>query len=280
MTASYHHAVLQVVVPNETVGLMRHLLLSAILALLLVACAPRPPERSFAATPQTLPLYPAFADVDPHDGVGRIPSRYPVHGVDLSRWQGDVNWRQAQAAGISFAYIKATEGADLLDPMFQTYRLGARAVGLRYGAYHYYYFCRSAAEQAQWFIAHVPNDPGALPPVLDMEWNHRSPTCRRQPDGATVRAEAATFLDLLERHYGRRPVIYTTVDFYRDTGIGQLPRTDFWLRSVAGHPAQVYPGANWTFWQYTGTGVVPGFSRPVDINAFAGSPDQWRLWAQ
>ena len=98
------------------------------------------------------------------------------------------------------------------------------------------------------------------------------------PDGKTVRAEAERFLDILERHYGRRPIVYTTVDFYEDTGIGRLPKTEFWLRSVAGHPRNVYPKAVWRFWQYTGTGLVPGVQGRVDINAFNGSPDIWARW--
>ena len=111
-----------------------------------------------------------------------------------------------------------------------------------------------------------------------MEWNHRSPTCRRRPTGAKVRAEAKQFLDILERHYGLRPVVYTTVDFFQDTRIGQLKNTQFWLRSVAALPRKTYPGQRWTFWQYTGTGVVPGVPTPVDINVFAGTLDEWNSW--
>jgi lysozyme len=59
-----------------------------------------------------------------------------------------------------------------------------------------------------------------------------------------------------------------------------LPRTQFWLRSVAAHPSERYPGEGWSFWQYTGTGIVPGFARPVDINAFSGSYAQWEKWIE
>jgi len=162
--------------------------------------------------------------------------------------------------------------------MFREHWHGARRAGVAHGAYHFYYFCRPAEEQARWFIANVPKDPNSLPPVLDMEWNPFSPTCRLRPPAATVRAEAKRFLDILEAHYGQRPVVYTTVDFHRETGIGDLPRTQFWLRSVAGHPREVYPGQSWTFWQYTGTGAVPGVKGPVDINVFRGQPETWRDW--
>ncbi len=225
-----------------------------------------------------LVTYPRFGDSDPVEWERRSPRSYPIHGIDVSRWQGDIDWKRARRAGVSFAFLKATEGGDVRDPQFKSHWRNAKRAGVRRGAYHYFYFCRSAAEQARWFIRNVPRDVNALPHVLDMEWNHQSRTCRARPSGTKVRAEARRFLNILERHYGKRPVIYTTVDFFRETGIGDLPDTEFWLRSVAGHPSQVYPGQRWTFWQYTGTGQVPGIVGNVDINAFAGTPDQWRQW--
>lgn len=219
-----------------------------------------------------------FGDFDPHPWEGRGPDAYPVHGIDVARYQGDIDWRQVRRAGVAFAYIKATEGGDFLDPRFQDNWRNAGRAGVPRGAYHYYYFCRSAEEQAQWFIRNVPRDANALPPVLDMEWNHQSPSCRRRPSAAIVRSEAERFVRIIERHYGRRPVIYTTVDFYRDTYIGRVRRVDFWLRSVAGEPHQTYPGQAWRLWQYTGTGMVPGIDGPVDINVFRGSPEAFSSW--
>jgi lysozyme len=267
------------------IRLIHRLTGALILALSLSACGKPAPDATERMDGGQSPssraaAHPVFSDQDPHDGVGNMPSRYPVHGVDVSRWQGDVDWRQARGAGISFAFIKATEGGDLLDPKFRTYWADAKAAGVRRGAYHFFYFCRPAEEQARWFIENVPKDPKALPPVLDMEWNPHSPTCTRRPPRAEVLSEARLFLDRLERHYGRRPVVYTTVDFYSDTGIGQIAGTEFWLRSVASHPTETYPGMHWTFWQYTGTGIVPGFSTPVDINVFAGNADQWVRWVR
>ncbi|MGR3760548.1 glycoside hydrolase family 25 protein [Roseobacteraceae bacterium NS-SX3] len=235
--------------------------------------------RSFAQEPASLRTYPRFGDADPHDWEGRKPWSYPVHGIDVSRYQGEVDWRRVKSAGVAFAYIKATEGGDVADPRFRQNWAGARRAGVARGAYHYFYFCRPAEEQARWFIRHVPRDSRALPHVLDMEWNHMSKTCTKRPDGAKVRAEARKFLDILERHYGRRPVVYTTVDFYRDTGIGKLRGTEFWLRSVAGHPREIYPGAPWRMWQYSGTGLVPGVAGKVDLNAFYGSPESWLRWS-
>lgn len=222
--------------------------------------------------------YPELGDADPHPWDGRAPQSYAVHGLDVSRWQSAIDWRRARDSGISFVFIKATEGVEDLDPSFAAHWEGAGRAGIPRAGYHFYYFCADAEPQARWFIRNVPREPGGLPHVLDMEWNPYSPTCRKRPDGATVRAEARKFLDILEAHYGQRPILYTSVDFWEDTGIGQLSGTRFWLRSVSAHPRDRYPGARWDFWQYTGTGLVPGVTGKVDINVFRGSVQSWKAY--
>ncbi|WP_158968596.1 glycoside hydrolase family 25 protein [Chachezhania sediminis] len=220
----------------------------------------------------------AFGDSDPVDWGRNGPSAYPIHGIDISRFQSAIDWNAARAAGVRFAFIKATEGGDLFDPMFDEHRKGARHADIPWGAYHFYYWCRPAEEQARWFIRNVPRDSRALTHVLDMEWTPFSPTCTIRPPGATVRAEAKKFLDILEQHYGSRPIIYTTPDFFDDTGIGQLADTEFWVRSVTKMPHEHYGRKHWRFWQYTSTGIVPGIRGDVDINVFYGSHDDWMRW--
>ena len=219
---------------------------------------------------------PGFGDAKPVAWPGRTPRDHAVHGIDISRWNQGIDWRAAQASGVSFAYIKATEGGDHADPEFNNHWFAARRAGMPRGAYHFWYHCRGGAEQARWFIRNVPREADALPPVLDLEWP-KSRNCPTRPDGAHVRREATIFLDMLERHYGQRPLVYTTPDFYKDTDLGRLD-AEFWLRAVADHPSNVYPGQRWSFWQYTGTGLIEGIPGKVDINAFHGSPGQWADW--
>ncbi len=220
-----------------------------------------------------------FDDSDPWDWQAVAPWHYPVHGIDVSKYQGEIDWPRVRGSGASFAFIKATEGADHTDERFLVNWLAAARAGMPRGAYHYYYFCRTPEEQASWFIGHVPRDPRALPPVLDMEWNHHSRNCPIRPDAQTVRANMETYLSILRRHFGREPLVYTTVDFYRDNELWRAKGHQYWLRSVADHPANTYPGQHWTFWQYTGTGVVPGIAGDTDINVFSGTHDEFRLWA-
>ncbi len=235
---------------------------------------------SYDFTESVLPLAaPRFADSDPVDRFeGGAPHGYSVHGIDVSKYQGPIDWKAARRSGVTFAYVKATEGGDRVDDRFQDYWRSAKAAGMHRGAYHFYYFCRPAIEQARWFIRNVPREAGALPPALDMEWNPASPTCKDRPSPEKVRSEMKIFLDTLERHYGTRPVIYTTPDFYEDNIAGHFRGETFWLRTVKAHPRVAYPGRNWVFWQYTGTGVVPGVPGDTDINVFAGSKSDWQEW--
>lgn len=220
---------------------------------------------------------PNFGDSDPHDWEGIAPSRYAVHGVDVSRWQGSINWSQAAGAGVAFAYVKATEGGDLLDPLFEEHSSGARQAGIALGAYHFYYHCTDAETQARWFIKNAPRRRGGLPPLLDIEFTPTSPTCRTPPSPADVRKNITTFLRIVGAHYGTRPLVYTTVDFWEANDLQRL-NEEFWLRSVAGHPSETYPGTRWKFWQYSGTGRVPGVETDIDLNAFNGSAAAWQAW--
>lgn len=225
------------------------------------------------------PNKPKFGDSDPHDwSRSTAPSAYAVHGTDVSKYQRDVDWPAAREAGVSFAFIKATEGGDRVDAQFPSHWQAARAAGVPRAAYHFFYFCRPASEQADWFIRNVPRERGALPPVLDMEWNPDSPTCTKRPPKDDVRAEMRVFLAAVEKHYGKKPIIYTSIDFFEDNDLASFRGYPYWLRSVAGHPGDRYGSHPWTFWQYTGTGVIPGIAGDADINVFNGGPGAWRKW--
>lgn len=214
---------------------------------------------------------------DDADIPGVDVTKFPVHGIDVSKYQGAINWPAAARGGVRFAWIKATEGGDRKDDRFEENWFGARAAGIPTGAYHFYYFCRPVEDQIAWFKTHVPPARDALPPVLDMEWNHLSPTCKLRPPADKVRADMLVFLTEMEAFYGKKPIVYTTVDFHRDVLHGSnLGPYRFWVRSVAKHPSEVYASRRWTFWQYTATGSVPGVPGKVDRNLFAGSEADWQ----
>jgi lysozyme len=211
---------------------------------------------------------------------GPSPDHYPVHGIDVSKYQGTIDWPAAKQGGVAFAYLKATEGGDRVDDRFLSNWKAAGAAGMPRGAYHFFYHCRSGAEQARWFIANVPKETNSLPPVLDVEWTPDSPTCTLRPPRADLVREMEAFLDIIELHYGTAPVIYAPIDIHRDRLVGTLPRHEFWLRAVKDHPNNVYTGRPFRFWQWTATGTVPGIGGEVDRNAFSGTKADWAKWVK
>ena len=118
-----------------------------------------------------LALPPAPSPLEPLPGEGRCPaprgsrhgSPLPIHGIDISKWQGEIDWAALRQAGTKFAFIKATEGGDHIDGRFLENWQAARRAGVPRGAYHFVYWCRPAHEQAAWFKRNVPQDPDALP---------------------------------------------------------------------------------------------------------------------
>lgn len=229
-------------------------------------------------TTQVSVAKPRFSETDPVPFPGNGPAAYPVHGTDVSKYQGIIDWPTAKANGVSFAFIKATEGGDRLDNLFQQHYEGAKRAGIPRSAYHFYYFCTSAATQAAWYIANVPKDRTALPPVLDMEWNDKSPTCKSRPSPEVVRREMAIWLSTVGNHFGKRPIIYVTPDFYAENLDGYFQNYEFFVRAVADHPSNIYRGRSWAFWQYSGTGSIPGIKGQADMNVFSGSPAAFRKW--
>ncbi|MCJ8148532.1 glycoside hydrolase family 25 protein [Shinella sedimenti] len=218
-----------------------------------------------------------FRDAKPINFGKHAPKHYQVHGVDVSRWQGDIDWMKLRTQGANFAFIKATDGGDHTDPMFRHNWRAAKEAGIRRGAYHFFYWCRVASEQADWFIRNVPKDPDALPPVIDAEYNGES-KCKRRLTRAQYVEKIRVFAERLERHYGKRPIIYTAPDFYADNLSGELKEYPFWLRSVAAHPSVRYPNRRWLFWQYSGSGLSHGVSGKIDLNVFVGSENDWHNW--
>ena len=219
--------------------------------------------------------YPAKSDVKPHPAVARALN-LPIQGIDISKWQGVIDWPAVRAAGTRFVYIKATEGGDHVDPKFMDNWNGAKAAGVARGAYHFVYWCRPAHEQVVWFTQHIPQDPDALPPVLDVEWNSHSKTCPSRLPKEQALEKIRLMLTELERHTGKRPVIYTDIPFHEEVLEGQLTDYAFWIRSTANEPSMRYRNRDWAFWQFTTTGRVPGIAGNVDRNSFYGSERDWQ----
>jgi lysozyme len=204
------------------------------------------------------------------------PRDFPIHGIDVSKYQGAVDWSRVADSGVKFAWIKATEGGDHVDAYFQANWNGAKAAGVPHGAYHFVYWCREPIEEVRWFEQNVPVEADALPPVLDVEADTESRTCHKRLEQQQTIADMKLMLSEMERYFGKKPIIYTSVDFYREIlSDGAFSDYPMWVRSTKYYPAVKYGDRPWLIWQYQADGHVPGIAGKVDRNVFYGSQKDW-----
>jgi len=198
------------------------------------------------------------------------PSRgsYPVRGVDVSHHQGAVDWPAVRAAGIHFAFIKASEGADHRDREFERNWSGARSAGVARGAYHFFTFCTPGLAQADNFLSVAPLDAPVLPLSVDVEFTGN---CVGWDSVDTIRRELVAFVGHVRSRVGHAPLLYTTEEVRAELVPAELHPERYWLRSLWGEPSS----AEWQFWQYSDTGTVPGISTVVDLNVFVGQRAAW-----
>jgi len=202
-----------------------------------------------------------------------VPSNYPIHGIDVSHHQDNINWdlvknMQVKNIRIGFAFIKATEGIGRVDSHFNQNWFRSKDAGMCRGAYHFFLATKSGKLQAQNFIDVVSLKRGDLPPVLDVEQTYGVSTER-------LRREVKAFLQTTEQFYGVKPIIYTNVDFYKQYLNGQFDDYPLW---VAHYLRQDTPRIkrDWIFWQHSEAGRVNGVGYKVDFNVFNGDSTEFR----
>jgi lysozyme len=198
-------------------------------------------------------------------------------GIDLSGYQPNVNWAQVAASGITFAFIKATEGTTLVDHTFANHWAGAHGAGLLRGAYHFFRPQLDGAAQARLFLAQLQADPGELPPVLDVESGDGAP-------GALVVAGVSAWLDVITPVLGR-PLIYTMPGFWNTLPVipGIADRADLWVANWgAKSPAAVKGLPIWKFWQFTNHATITGIpgQAAMDEDRFNGTAADLTAYSQ
>ncbi|MSP61440.1 MAG: glycoside hydrolase family 25 protein [Myxococcales bacterium] len=201
-------------------------------------------------------------------GVTVCPKGPVLEGIDISHWQGSIDWAKVKAGGKHFAIMKATEGTGYTDPTFKGHWGAAKANGVVRGAYHFFRANIDPVQQADHFLS-VAGAPGAgdLPLVADVE------TADGQ-SGAVISQRVLAFLVRLEQKSGRVPMIYTSPGFFGGT-MGNpkgFEKYHLWVAHWQVNCPNV-PGSwtNWPFWQYTSKGTVPGIAGNVDLDRFNGS---------
>lgn len=209
-------------------------------------------------------------------GVGAVATARPaaaapvIHGIDVSAWQGEVDWGAVRRSGRLFAFAKATEGMTFVDRTFATNRAGMTRAGLTLRGF--YHFARpdrnSAAAEADHFVRTVgPLGPGEVA-VLDLE----------VAPSPAVGDWAAEWLGRVAQATGRTPILYSYQSYLYSIPTARLTQYPLWIAAWGRNDGTIpesSPDADrwsrWTWWQYTSNALVPGVSGRTDDSVFAGS---------
>lgn len=202
-------------------------------------------------------------------------TEFPVRGIDVSHYQGEIDWSVIAEQNISFAFLKATEGSTYVDETFLYNFNSARQNGVPVGAYHFFSYDSSGKTQAENFIKNVIPFDGMLPPVIDIEFYGNKE--EDPPSKEAVDTELAAFISAIEKHYGLKPILYATEITYELYLADDYAEYDIWIRNVTGKPS-LSDGREWTFWQYTNRGRLDGYEGEeefIDINVYKGSKEDF-----
>lgn len=196
-----------------------------------------------------------------------VPIFTPIRGIDVSHHQAVINWDSVAGDNVRWAYIKASEGGDFRDSLFQQNWVDAKRSGVVRGAYHFLTFCKPGREQALNFIDAVGGfDSTELIPAIDVEYGGNCKDRLTQEEMETLIEE---FTEELLKVSKNPPVIYLTKDIYHDYFKGREFSNRLWARAIVTSPTRSYDG-RWDVWQYLHRGKVAGIRGPVDLNVLRG----------
>ncbi|MGC9043029.1 MAG: glycoside hydrolase family 25 protein [Myxococcota bacterium] len=200
-----------------------------------------------------------------------------VHGIDVSYYQGDIDWYKVAAEGHKYAFIRVSDGLNYIDSKFAQNWSGAKNAGIIRGAYQFFRPNLDAVQQAQLLLDKMgPLEKGDLPPVIDVEnTGNLSPT--------EVANQVGKWINHIESALGVKPIIYSGYYFWKDnvksTAFGEYLLWLPWYhdyQDTSFCPITPDPWTKWTFWQWTSSGTVSGISENVDRDIFDGTLDDLR----
>ncbi len=192
-----------------------------------------------------------------------------VKGIDVSYYQGSIDWSDVRSDGVRYAFIRASHGTGFVDPKFPTYWQGAKSAGVLRGAYQYFEPDQSATAQADLLVEKIfAGGKTDLPPVIDVESTGGQ-------SAATIKARVGTWMDRVQARLGYKAIIYTGKYFWQDH-VGNTSAYDdhaLWHPQYTSASCPDIAGAwsDWQHWQFTSTGDVDGIAGDVDINRFNGT---------
>ncbi len=213
----------------------------------------------------------------------KLAGKFEMTGVDVSRYQGTIDWAELAGQDLDFAFIKATEGSGHIDECFYDNWQEAGKTALHIGAYHFFSFDSDGERQAEAYIDTVGSLNGKIAPAVDVEFY--GDKADNPPPKDEVVKQLGEMLRKLEEHYQTKPIIYTTYKAY-DTYIkGEFEEYPLWIRNVYYQPLFSL-GDRWVFWQYTDTAVLEGYEgteQYIDMNVFRGTEEELKnllVWSE
>lgn len=200
---------------------------------------------------------------EPDEKITKSPGRNSIHGIDISSYQGDIDFAKVKKAGITFVIIKATQGNTYRDPRFKNNVIEAKNAGLVVGAYHYYMTDDDPVSQFANFSSQAILTKGDLPPAVDIEamaW-HSKPH---------LHVKLQTFLNELERHYGVKPILYSGL-YFANKNLSGFADYPLWLAQYEVEKPTIPKGwKTWHFWQWSQFAKIDGIQGSVDVDRFNG----------
>lgn len=202
-------------------------------------------------------------------------TEYPIRGVDVSSYQGNIDWEILSQQDISFAFIKASEGSSFEDPYYKTNFQNAIKTDLKIGAYHFFSYDSSGNTQAENFINIVGKHDTMMPPVVDIEFYGDKE--KNLPSKEETQINLKELLQRLEEYYEQKPIIYVvnkSYDLYIKDAFEDYP---IWIRDVLKKP-KLSDGREWTMWQYSNRAKLNGYSgkeKYIDMNVFNGTIEEF-----
>jgi lysozyme len=199
-----------------------------------------------------------------------IPIKFGAHGIDISHHNGDIDWdkvtsNNAHRSAVKFCFIKATEGTNLVDNRFSEHWSELRKRKISRGAYHFFNNKSDPSLQALNFILQVKLEHGDLPPVIDFENDVFG-----KKNKLRLARNIAIFIDLVENHYGVKPIIYTNKHLYKQYIEEDYSEYPIWISQYNIDRLDGYNDDHLAFWQYSMKGKVEGIESAVDFNVFLG----------
>jgi lysozyme len=192
-----------------------------------------------------------------------------LSGIDVSHYQGEVDWPAVAASGVRFAFIKATDGVDDVDPRFRQNWSGAKAAAILRSAYHFFRPGLDAKRQAKHFLGVLSMDDLAIAPALDVEVTDGL-------DRAALQQGIRIWLETVGAALECTPIVYTDPSFWQDNVAADFSAYPLWLACYANQPEVPATWRAWTFWQHADTGTVNGIGGQVDLDYCALSYDDLR----